>query len=70
MEGKVITAISDLKVKKTLTRVENAASMGKLLAKAAKDKGVSTIVFDRGGYKYHGSVKALAEGAREGGLVF
>ena len=70
MEGKVITAISDLKVKKTLTRVENATSMGKLLAKAAKDKGVSTIVFDRGGYKYHGSVKALAEGAREGGLVF
>ena len=44
--------------------------MGTVLAKTAMDKGVVKVVFDRGGYKYHGSIKALAEGAREGGLVF
>ncbi|MCH7552081.1 50S ribosomal protein L18 [Patescibacteria group bacterium] len=70
IEGKVIIAISDLKLKKTSSRVEGAATMGKLLAKNAKDKGVLKVVFDRGGYKYHGSVKAVAEGAREGGLQF
>ena len=68
--GKVIAAISDLKLKRTSTRTERANSMGKLLAKDAKNKGVLKIVFDRGGYKYHGSIKALAEGAREGGLIF
>ena len=68
--GKVVAAVSDLKLKKTSTRVELANSMGKLLAKVAKDKGVAKVVCDRGGYKYHGSVKALAEGAREGGLQF
>jgi large subunit ribosomal protein L18 len=41
-----------------------------LLAERAKEKGVKTVVFDRGGYLYHGRVKALAEAAREGGLVF
>ena len=40
------------------------------LAERAKDKGIDTVVFDRGGYLYHGRVKALAEGAREGGLEF
>lgn len=44
--------------------------LGKLLAEKAKAKGVSKVKFDRGGYKYHGRVKALADGAREGGLVF
>jgi len=68
--GKVIASVSDLKLKRTSTRVELAKSMGELLAKAAKDKGIVKVVFDRGGYKYHGSVKALAEGAREGGLQF
>lgn len=49
----------------------NAASeVGKLLAKRAVEKGVSDVTFDRGGYKYHGRVKALADGAREGGLSF
>ena len=44
--------------------------LGKLLAEKAKAKGISKIKFDRGGYKYHGRVKALADGAREGGLMF
>ena len=44
--------------------------MGKLIAERAKEKGVKDVVFDRGGYLYHGRVKALAEAAREGGLKF
>ena len=52
------------------SRMEQAKKAGELLAKRAADSGVSTCVFDRGGYRYHGRVKALAEGAREGGLKF
>ncbi len=44
--------------------------MGQLLAERAKDKGIVNVVFDRGGYIYHGRVQELAEGAREGGLEF
>jgi large subunit ribosomal protein L18 len=51
-------------------KTAQAAEVGKALAAAAKDAGVETCVFDRGGYLYHGRVKALAEGAREGGLRF
>lgn len=47
-----------------------AGKVGLLLAQRAKDKGIDSVVFDRGGYLYHGRVKALAEGAREGGLKF
>ena len=47
-----------------------AGAVGKLIAERAKAKGIETVVFDRGGYLYHGRVKALAEGAREGGLQF
>jgi large subunit ribosomal protein L18 len=50
--------------------MEQAKKAGELIAKRAADAGVSTCVFDRGGYRYHGRVKALAEGAREGGLKF
>jgi large subunit ribosomal protein L18 len=53
-----------------LKPVEQAKKAGELLAKRAKDAGVETCVFDRGGYRYHGRVQALAEGAREGGLKF
>ena len=49
---------------------EAAKKVGELIAKRAADKGVSLVVFDRGGYIYHGRVKELAEGAREGGLKF
>jgi large subunit ribosomal protein L18 len=50
--------------------VAGAKAVGKLLAERAKEKGVKSVVFDRGGYLYHGRVKALAEAAREGGLQF
>jgi len=50
--------------------VAGAKAVGKLLAERAKDKGVKAVVFDRGGYLYHGRVKALADAAREGGLQF
>ena len=50
--------------------VANAKRVGKLLAERAKEKGVARVVFDRGGYIYHGKVRALAEAAREGGLEF
>ena len=49
---------------------EAAKLVGEILAQKAKDKGIEKVVFDRAGYKYHGRVKALAEGAREGGLKF
>lgn len=51
-------------------KIGAARSAGRLLAERAVDRGISTVVFDRGGYRYHGRVKAFAEGAREGGLVF
>jgi len=47
-----------------------AGQLGLMIAERAKAKGIDTVVFDRGGYVYHGRVKALAEGAREGGLQF
>ena len=50
--------------------VAAATAVGKLVAERAKAKGIETVVFDRGGYLYHGRVKALADGAREGGLKF
>jgi large subunit ribosomal protein L18 len=53
-----------------LRRMEQARRAGALLAQRAGEAGIQAAVFDRGGYKYHGRVKALAEGAREGGLTF
>ena len=61
---------SDKKEVKNGGNVAGAKAVGKLLAERAKDKGVKTVVFDRGGYLYHGRVKALADAAREGGLEF
>jgi large subunit ribosomal protein L18 len=55
---------------RTLKPGEQATRAGALLAERAKAAGIETAVFDRGGYRYHGRVKALAEGAREGGLTF
>src|SRR5262249_55466895 len=60
------TALQDFKGDKTA----QAKQVGKELAAAANDAGIRSVVFDRGGYLYHGRVKALAEGAREGGLRF
>jgi len=58
---------SDLR---SLKPMEQAGKAGELLAERAKAAGIESVVFDRGGYQYHGRVKALAEGAREGGLNF
>jgi large subunit ribosomal protein L18 len=55
---------------RALAPMEQATRAGALIAERAKAAGVDTAVFDRGGYRYHGRVKALAEGAREGGLTF
>jgi large subunit ribosomal protein L18 len=55
---------------KGLQSMEQAKRVGALIAERAKAAGVETVVFDRGGYRYHGRVKALAEGARQGGLRF
>ena len=55
---------------KDLDRMEQAKRIGELIARRGKEAGIDTCVFDRGGYRYHGRVKALAEGAREGGLAF
>jgi large subunit ribosomal protein L18 len=55
---------------KGLKKSEQAALVGKTVAQRAKDKGIETVVFDRGGFRYVGRVKALADGAREGGLQF
>ena len=55
---------------KGLTKTEQAKEVGLAVAERAKEKGIETIVFDRGGYRYIGRIKALAEGAREGGLQF
>jgi large subunit ribosomal protein L18 len=52
------------------TKTDAAKKVGQLVAERAKAKGIETVVFDRGGYVYHGRVQALAEGAREGGLQF
>lgn len=69
MSGKTLAASSSLGVKGK-TGVEAAKVVGQELAKLAKEKQIATCVFDRAGYLYHGQVKALAEGAREGGLQF
>ena len=52
------------------TKIEQAALVGKAIADRAKSQGVTQVVFDRGGYRYIGRVKSLADGAREGGLEF
>lgn len=54
----------------TGTKVDKASAVGKIIAEKASEKSISTVVFDRGGFLYHGRVKALAEGARQGGLNF
>jgi len=69
--GKTLAAASWLDVRDAKgAKTEQAAEVGKLLADKAKAAGVKTAVFDRGGYLYHGRVKALADAAREGGLKF
>jgi len=72
-EGKTLTSASSIDkdiASKTVNKVEQAKLVGQLLAEKAKEAEVETVVFDRGGYIFHGRIKALADGAREGGLKF
>jgi len=78
-KGKTLVAASSQKIKNPKSsrqpagqppKIYIAKEVGKLLAKKALEKKIEKVVFDRGGYPYHGKVKALAEGAREGGLKF
>lgn len=57
-------------LKKGMTKTEKAKVVGLILAQKAKQKGIAKVVFDRNKYKYHGRIKAVADGAREGGLEF
>jgi large subunit ribosomal protein L18 len=68
--SRTLAAASWKAVDSSGSKTEQAAAVGKALADAAKKAGIDTCVFDRAGYLYHGRVKALAEGAREGGLQF
>ena len=69
-QGRTLAAASTLGVKSSGANVDAAVQVGKSIAEAAKAAGVSTVVFDRGGFLFHGRVKALADAAREGGLEF
>jgi large subunit ribosomal protein L18 len=69
--GQTLAAVNWIEPElRKLSATEQAKKAGELLAERAKAAGVETCVFDRGGYQYHGRVRALAEGAREGGLAF
>jgi large subunit ribosomal protein L18 len=72
LSGKTLAGASWVGLKKSFkgSKTEQAAEVGKLLAEAAKKAGIEDVVFDRAGYLYHGRIKALADGAREGGLDF
>jgi large subunit ribosomal protein L18 len=71
VKGHTLVAASTLdKGVSDSAKTEQAKAVGKLVAERAKAAGINTVVFDRGGYLYHGRIKALAEGAREGGLEF
>jgi large subunit ribosomal protein L18 len=68
--GRTVAAASTLGEGAKGDPKEQAKAVGKAVASAAKDAGISTVTFDRGGFRYHGRVQAVAEGAREGGLEF
>lgn len=71
-EGKTLIGLNDraLKAKKGLKKIELAEELGRLIAKKAQAQKIKKVFFDRGGYNYHGRVKAAAEGARKEGLKF
>jgi large subunit ribosomal protein L18 len=68
--GKTLAASSDVKIKDKMTKTEKAKQVGLAIATAAKKVKVTKVVFDRGGFAYHGRIQALADSAREGGLQF
>lgn len=69
-KGQTLAAVSSKSLKLSGNKTEVAKKVGAAIAEAAKAKGIAQVVFDRGSFKYHGRVKALADGAREGGLEF
>ena len=70
LSGQTVAAASSKEIKTAGTKTEVAKQVGMLVAGKAKAKGIASVVFDRGGFLYHGRIKSLAEGAREGGLTF
>ncbi len=70
LSGRTIASASSKTISAEGTKVDIAKAVGSALAEKAKSAGISAVVFDRGGNLYHGRVKALAEGVREGGLTF
>ena len=70
MNGTTLASAGSVHVAEKMPKKEMAAKVGELIAERAKAAGVGQVVFDRGPYLYHGRVKALADGAREGGLEF
>ena len=68
--GVTLASASTLEIENAKGNVEGAKLVGALIGKKSLEKGITTVVFDRGGYLYHGRVKALAEAAREAGLQF
>ncbi len=70
LNGTTLAAASSKETATTGCKVEQSLAVGKAIAEKAQAAGVTTVVFDRSGYLYHGRIKALAEGAREGGLKF
>jgi large subunit ribosomal protein L18 len=74
LAGKTLVSVSskikEIADQKSVTKIEQAKLVGKMIAEKALEKGIQTVVFDRNGYLYHGRVKSLADAAREGGLKF
>lgn len=70
LTGKTLAAASSLKMTDKAPKKEIAAKVGELIAKSAQEAGITTVVFDRNGYLYHGRIKELADAARKGGLKF
>ena len=68
--GKTLCAVQAKEIKTKGKKLDVSREVGKLIAEKAKKIGITKVIFDRGGYQYHGRVKALADGAREGGLIF
>lgn len=69
-KGLTLASASSLGIKDKITKTEQAAKVGTLVAKAAQEAGITEVIFDRNGYLYHGRVKQLADAARESGLKF
>lgn len=70
LTGKTLASASSLKIGDKAPKKEMAAKVGELVAKTAQEAGVTSVVFDRNGYLYHGRVKEMADAARKGGLKF